>query len=241
MAWRDLAHSLFQRQQSIGTQRTTATQWWDEPLSAWPVGIHDFPDKQRPLFGGRGNAGGAGLTVPSVLLGSNTSTPCDLAVYAIGFQITEPADITAINPFGWFQGYAHIWTPQQNPDPIFFIPPTFPAINRGFLRPRQRVSDSGRAVILSGQSNPALGPNQGIQPEAQVAPRWANRSDPGEPVIFGSVVFAAPFPRHETIFFDPPLIVPGDQFVGVTALNPASNNGSGLVLDVHFVWREVSP
>lgn len=241
MAWRDLAHSLFQRQQSIGTQRSTATQWWDEPLSAWPVGIHDFPDKQRPLYGGRGQAGGLGENVPSVLLGTQLETPADLAVYQIGFQISEPAAQATLNPFGWFAGYAHIWTPQQDPDPIFFAPPSFPAINRGFLRPRERGSDSGRGVILSGQSNPVLLPPNGIQPQAVLAPRWANHSDQGAPVIFGSDVVTVPFPVHRTITFDPPLILPATQFIGVTALNAAGTDGTGLLLDVHFIWREVSP
>ena len=237
MAWRDLAHSLFLRQRAIGTQRQTATQWWDEPLSAWPVGIHDFPDKQRPLFGGRGNAGGIGENVPACLLGTLVSQPCDLAVYAIGFQITEPAGVGILNPYAWFQGFAHIWTPQQNPDPVVFPPPAFPAVNRAFLRPRERGSDSGRGIILSGQGNPAPA---GIQPEAIAAPRWANRSDPGGAVLSANI-FNPAFPVHETIFFDPPLIVPATQFLGVTALNAASTNGTGLVLDVHFVWRELSP
>lgn len=98
MTWRGLAHSLFQRQQAIGTQRQTATQWFDAPVSVWEVGVHDFPDKQRPLYGGRGNAGGIGQNVPSVLLGSGTDTPCDLAVYAIGFQITEPSAVIITPP-----------------------------------------------------------------------------------------------------------------------------------------------
>lgn len=237
MSWRDLAHSLFQRQEAIGTQRTTATQWWDRPMSTWPMGIHDFPDKQRPLYGGRGNAGGIGQNVPSVLLGTATQTPCDLAVYAIGFQITEPSGVSILNPHGWFQGFAHIWTPQRTPDPVVFAPPTFPALNRAFLRPRERRSDSGRGIILSGQGDPAPA---GIQPEAIVAPRWANRSDPGGAVL-STNIFNPAFPVHSDIFFDPPLIVPGDQFLGVTALNPTSTNGTGLVLDVHFIWREISP
>lgn len=233
MTWRDLAHSLFQRQAAIGAQRQTATQWWDRPLSVWPVGVHDFPDKQRPLFGGRGNAGGTGFNAPAVLLGTATDQPADLAVQSISFMIDAPINQSGTNPYAYFRGFAHIWTPQNTPDPVAVAPPTFPALNRGFMRPRPRVSDSGRAVILSGQ-----GAGAAIQPEAAAAPRWAQESNIAE---ISSIGANFPAPIHRTIYFEPALIVPAGQFIGVTGLNAASTAGGSIQLDVEFVWREVSP
>jgi len=239
MAQRDLAHSLFLRQRAIGTQRRAATQWWDEPISVWNVGVHDFPDRQRPLYGGRGQAGGTGFDTPAVLLGTPTQTPADLAVYMISYNMFAPSVQSSTNLYGFFASFAHIWTPQATPDPVAVAPPFFPALNRGFLRPRERVSDSGRGIILSGQPV-----GNAIQAQAIAAPRFAVETNIADIVITGPTSGGAansPIPISTQLYFDPPLIVPGDQFVGVTALNPASTNGQGIVLDVQFVWREVSP
>lgn len=239
MSWRDLAHSLFEAQQQVGTKRESGTQFWDKPVFNWPIGVHDFPDKQRPLYGARGQAGGAGLNTPCVLLGTLTEIPCDLAVQMISFKIFSPTSVAFENPHGWFPAYAHIWTPQATPDPVAILPPTYPGQVRPFLRPRPRVSASGRGVVVSGQY--ATGT---IQSESTVAPRFAQETRGGNLVAYGPGFTAgasAPWPVNRDVYFDPPLIVPGDQFVGVCALNEASTGGGALVIDVEFLFREISP
>lgn len=231
--WRTWAHSFFLKQFTDGDQRRSGVEYFDGILQAQPVGIHDFPDQQRPLFAVFQIVGPQAGEYSTAMMGSFASNLAtreggsDIAVQEIRFRNRDAASSFG-NEFNIVTAaeYCILYTPVfGEPDPVLN---NFSA-NIARLRP-QPAQTSTRAFLLGGT-------NPNIVSWWQSAPRVYHRADlwyyggaslNGNPILPG-------MPVPTALRFNPPLIIPPTQFVALTS--PVVNTQ----LETTWYFRELSP
>lgn len=255
--WRNWAHSFALRQKSQGLQTRSGVEIWEDPVSHVPVGVHDFPDVQRPMYGIGGYIGPIANEWGTIMFGSLASDAiareggADLAIYSIEFRIIL-STFSTLNPNGWANIGIAIYTPLNAPEPD-------PVLNNfgtnfAFLRPAQPSPNTpqvGRAVVLAG-SNTSLqsvvaqvaqvGPP--AVPAFVLAPTIAQDGHMGQATVTSNVA-SAPWAPSTTRTFDPPLIIPATQFIAFTPISPerwasTPTSGQNLQLQMSIFYREVS-
>lgn len=244
--WASWGHSFYQRQNAQGTQQRSGVNIWEDPVSHIPVGVHDFPDIQRPLYGAQGVAGPQAAEYSTVMLGTLADDAilrtggADLAVQKITYRILVAAFASpGPNAHAWANTAISLYTPLNLPEPD-------PVANNfaervAFLRPRLPAPSAaiGRGRVLVGTA----ATQQSVVP---LSPHFYAKTSIGVPwppslVSLANYGWNNPWPLTGVIDFEPALIVPATQFVALTTDSievPAA--GVNLQLQVSFFYREMS-
>lgn len=245
VGWRTWAHSFAQKQKSEGMETRSGVELWEDPVASMPVGVHDFPDGQRALYGLQAVAGPAVGEFSSVIFGTLAddailrSGGTDLAVQFITYRILVATLGVDPNVHGWANVGVSLYTPLNPPEPD---PVANNTVNRfAFLRPRLPSPSAGvgRAIGIAGtaatqQSVVPLSPH--FYAETSIGVPW-----PPSTTSLAQYGWNNPWPKTGRIDFNPPLIIPATQFIALTTSSIESPGiPVNLQLQASFFYREVS-